>query len=237
MSLFWILFQADCLSPVYLVVLLRFYLIPFSDISYCLTFCVLGLWSTSCRIAVLLASGVCSLVGEVVPRTCVGFLVTGTGACPLVGGAGSCPSGGQGSVKGCVLRWLWAQDYIRQLVCQWMGLCSHCVVCLVWGIPALKPAGCLLAPSVGTKIAAFLVHAEEYSLGASTTSVLVSMLGHSQPLPPQETLQDPQISLAQVLMESLLCPGSQCTRNFLCVLQEWNLCFPQSCGYPALKPF
>ena len=47
-------------------------------------------------------AGVCSLVGEVGPGACAGFLVGWTGACPLVGGAGSCPSGEQGHVKGYV---------------------------------------------------------------------------------------------------------------------------------------
>ena len=72
-----------------------FYLVPsfaiyFSVISFSLTFCVCGLLSTGCRIAVPLVSGVGSLVGEVGPGACVGFLVGETGACPLVGRAGSC---------------------------------------------------------------------------------------------------------------------------------------------------
>ena len=54
-------------------------------------------------------------------------------------------------------------------------------------------------------------HAKEYSLGASTTRVLAPAMGHSQPPPPQETLQDPQVGLSQAHVESLLCPGSQCT--------------------------
>ena len=88
-----------------------FYLIPssaayFSVVSFCLTFCVCGLLSAGCRIIVPLASGVCLRVDEFGPGACAGFLVGGTGACPLVGGAGFCPSGGQGHVKGCVLRWL-----------------------------------------------------------------------------------------------------------------------------------
>ena len=30
-------------------------------------------------------------------------------------------------------------------------------------------------------------------------------------------------------------PGSQCTHYFVCGLQEWSLCFPQSCRSPAIK--
>ena len=45
-------------------------------------------------------------MGEVGSVACVGFLVAGTGACVLVGETVSCPSGGQGHVKGCVLRCL-----------------------------------------------------------------------------------------------------------------------------------
>ena len=30
-------------------------------------------------------------------------------------------------------------------------------------------------------------------------------------------------------------PGSGCTHYFVCALQEWGLCFPQSCRSPAIK--
>ncbi len=30
-------------------------------------------------------------------------------------------------------------------------------------------------------------------------------------------------------------PGSRCTRYFVCALQEWSLCFPQSCQSPAIN--
>ena len=58
----------------------------------------------------------------------------------------------------------------------------------------------------------------------------------SWPLLAQETLQDLQVGLAQILMESLLCLGTQCTWNLVCTLQGRSLCFHQSCGAPALKP-
>ena len=68
------------------------------------------------------------------------------------------------------------------------------------------------------------------------TSVLPPTVSHSQPLSPQETLQDTQVCLAEVPMGSLLCAVSQCTWNLVCALWEWSLCFPQSCGAPAFKP-
>ena len=30
-------------------------------------------------------------------------------------------------------------------------------------------------------------------------------------------------------------PGSRCTHYFVCALQVWSLCFPQSCRRPAIK--
>ena len=30
-------------------------------------------------------------------------------------------------------------------------------------------------------------------------------------------------------------PGSRCAHYFACALQEWSLCFPQSCWSPAIK--
>ena len=32
-----------------------------------------------------------------------------------------------------------------------------------------------------------------------------------------------------------LFPGSRCAHYFVCALQEWGLCFPQSCWSPAIK--
>ena len=72
--------------------------------------------------------------------------------------------------------------------------------------------------------------------GAFATSVLAPTVSLSQPPPPQDTLQDKQASLAQGPIESLLCPGSQYMWKLVCSLQEWSLCFTQSCGAPALRP-
>ena len=64
----------------HLIVLLGFYLFPlpgtyFSAISFCLTFCVCGLYSSGCSFVFPLGSGVFPLVGEVGPGVCAGFLV------------------------------------------------------------------------------------------------------------------------------------------------------------------
>ena len=106
-SLLWILFWVGGLSPLPLLVLLRFCLVPLSGtyfyaVSFFLAFCIFGFLSAGCRILIPLVSGVCPLVGEDDPGAWAGFLVEETGACPLVGRAGSCPSDGQGHVKGCV---------------------------------------------------------------------------------------------------------------------------------------
>ena len=92
-------FSGSCLSPLHLVVLLYLVLSSgtyFSAVSLCLTFCVCGLHSSGCRAVVLLASGVCPLVGEIGLGACAGFLVGRPGAYSLVGGAGSCHSGDRG---------------------------------------------------------------------------------------------------------------------------------------------
>ena len=82
----------------------------------------LGSWFH--RLQVCSFSCFCSLVGEAGLETCAGFLVGRAGACPLVDRAESLSSGGQCHVKGCVWRWLWTQEVIRQPVCWWMGLWS-----------------------------------------------------------------------------------------------------------------
>ena len=47
----------------------------FSVVSFRVTFCVCGLPAAGYRIIFPLASSVCSLVGEVGPRACVGFVL------------------------------------------------------------------------------------------------------------------------------------------------------------------
>ena len=64
LSLFWILFQVDCLFPLHLLGLVRFCLAPssamfFSVFSLCLTYCVWGLLFTGCRFIVPVVFGVC----------------------------------------------------------------------------------------------------------------------------------------------------------------------------------
>ena len=83
LSLLWIHFQINCPSLVHLVVVLEFYLfLHLGNIlllsCFCLTFCICGLFSAGYRIMVL-ASGVCSLVGEFGPGACSDFLVEGSG--------------------------------------------------------------------------------------------------------------------------------------------------------------
>ena len=47
------------------------------------------------------------------------------------------------------------------------------------------------------------------------------MAAHCQPMPPPETPEHSQASLAQSLVGSLLLsPGSWCTQGFVCILQE-----------------
>ena len=68
------LFQVDCLLPIHLFDLI-FYLAPssatyFSVILFSLTYCIYGLLSAGCRIAVPLPSGFFPLVSEVGSDSC-----------------------------------------------------------------------------------------------------------------------------------------------------------------------
>ena len=60
-------------------------------------------------------------------------------------------------------------------------------------------------------------------------------MSHSHPLFSQEILQELQSGLTQIPMESLLCPGTQCTWKPLWAFHEWSLHFPQSFRIPAHK--
>ena len=61
-----------------------------------------------------------------------------------------------------------------------------------------------------------------------------------EPLQTQSSIGDPptQVVLVQFPMESLLLSSeSWCTQGFVCALQDWSLCFPQSCGSSIIKSF
>ena len=108
--------------------LVGFYLAPssatyFSVASFCLTYCVYGLFSTGCRVIVALASVVCPLVGEVGPGACVGFLVGGTGAYTLVDRAESLPPMGRAS-SGDVFWGVCDLSTTLGSLCSLVGLCS-----------------------------------------------------------------------------------------------------------------
>ena len=107
LSLLWIIFQVDCLSPLHLVVLPGFYLVPSSEayssaISLCLIFCDCSFCSTGFKVLVLLVSAVCLLVDEAGLRGLCRLPGGRDSSFTLVGAAGSCPSGEQGHVNGCV---------------------------------------------------------------------------------------------------------------------------------------
>ena len=54
----------------------------------------------------------------------------------------------------------------------------------------------------------------------TAASTLVPVAGHCWPKPLQETFKDSQAALAQSLRSLLLSPGSWCTQDFVCALQE-----------------
>ena len=106
-----------------------------------------------------------SLVGEVWSQGILGpvlahwWMKLGPGVCgyrSLLGvlglvpvhrcvGLGAGPSGGHGCVQGQ----LWAQGFLMQPVCLWMGLCHCPVSSLARGIPVLVPAGWWVGAGLG----------------------------------------------------------------------------------------
>ena len=114
------------------------------------------------------------------------------------------------------------------------GLCFCPVCCLAWGFWALMPiACCCVGPAFSKMVASRGAHTGDYYL----RSLFPMSFPDSWPLLSQETLQDLQVGLTQILTEFLLCSGTQYTWNPACTLQEWSLCFSQFCGTPALKSY
>ena len=77
---------------------------------------------------------------------------------------------------------------------------------------ALEPTGYWVVPGLGAKtVTSGRAHTGEYSLWPLLPVSLSPQVSHSRPMPPQETLYDPQLGLAHSSVESLLCPRTQCT--------------------------
>ena len=155
--LLWIIFQVDCLSSsLPLVVILGFNFVASPAhislvFSFCLSVFVVSFPQTAgSQFLLLLVSGPWWMRGWSWGE--VGVLVGGTGICPLVSGVGSYSSGGRGGVRGCDLRWLWAQCNFRQPVSSWVTLYSYLLCCLAWGFPALEAVGCWVGLGLGAKI-------------------------------------------------------------------------------------
>ena len=100
---FWIMFTIITLNsfscrslfPLHLFGLVGFYLAPssavcFSVFSFCLTYCVWGLFFAGCRFVVPPCFWCLLPVGKVGSVGCLGFVVEETGACVLMDEAGSC---------------------------------------------------------------------------------------------------------------------------------------------------
>lgn len=80
-------------------------------------------------------------------------------------------------------------------------------------------------------------HANECSRDLLLQCPTPAPMSHSLPLLSQETPQELQVGLTQILMASLLRPGTQCTWKPVCALQAWGVCVPSPlellCTCPA----
>ena len=98
-----------------------------------------------------------------------------------------------------------------------MGQCSLPVHCLSWGVPALEPTGCLVRLMVASRGATWMSNSQNCC--------------HQCICPSNEPPDTPhlwgEVGLAQSCMESqLFSPGSWCTQDFVCALQEQSFCLP-----------
>ena len=77
-------------------------------------------------------------------------------------------------------------------------------------------------------------HTDDYSQDLRSQNPAAT---NSEPQPSATFPEDrPRpVGLIQILMESLLFPGTHCTWKPVCAFQMWSLCFPQSCGVPVLR--
>ena len=106
-------------------------------------------------------------------------------------------------------------------------LCSLPGSCLAWDEPVLGSTGCMVGLTSKRLTPARLTAA----------SVPVPMVSPCWPRPSQENLSstNKDILIQSPVGSLLLSSGSWCMQDFVCELQDWSLCFPQSCGSPIIK--
>ena len=103
--------------------------------------------SAGCRTAVVLQLVPAHWWEELGPSSCGCRTLGVSGLVPAhwCVGLGPGPCVGQGRVQGQ----LWAQGFLRQPACWWVGLCPCLVSCLTCGIPVLVPTGCWAGARLG----------------------------------------------------------------------------------------
>ena len=103
----------------------------------------------------------------------------------------------------------------------------------VWGNLALGSVGCMVGLTVNSKRVYTKGEVQDFPQDCCCQGP--RLCGEPRPItPPLETLQ--QVVLIQSPVGALLLSsGSWCAQDFVCALQDWNLCFLQSYGIPIIK--
>ena len=153
----------------------------------------------------------------------------GTGACLLVGTAvlrgvfrGSC--GLSQTLSSLSDGW-------------WVGLYTCPLGCLASGVPALEPSGCWVGPGLGVKmVVSRTAHTTTYYLESPPPLPLSPQWATATPNHPRRLSKAIRLVWPRLLWSKCFVPGSWCTWDLVCTLQEWHFCFPHSCGVPKIKP-
>ena len=106
-----------------------------------------------------------------------------------------------------------------------------------WLLGLMQPkTGAYPCSLVGLMVVSGSAHAKEYF----PELLLPVSLSLGEPQLPPASAGDPPTLAGRsgsvsygVTAPSL---GSRCAHYFMCALQEWSLCFPQTCRSPAIKP-
>jgi len=104
----------------------------------------------------------------------------------------------------------------------------------MFGLRQHTPGAYRVCTRVNVKLQEGLCQEEPSQLAAASAATPV--VSPCWPTPPQEAFQRCQVVLVQFPVGSLLLSSeSWCAQDFVCALQEWSLCIPQTCGSPITK--
>ena len=105
-----------------------------------------------------------------------------------------------------------------------------------WSLQAVGWGQALVPRSQARRLPPARVHINDHSSVCQPPAFMILERATAAPCLPRRPSKTSREVWPRLLWSHCFCPQSQCTQDLVYALQEWSLCFPQSCGAPTVKP-